>query len=1011
MKPYGNLEKILQRTIDILNSGESDIPEIKVKDLYGNTDKLIYNLCQLIIEGGGGGEVKIVSLLSITTEPSAPFEAGSKYFNNTNSKIYTSIEADSWEGAIIEDPKIGVIYSYDSKYYYWDGIQLESISYIIDYNRLVNKPKINGIDLINNKTAIDLNIIYGVDYIASSVDLLPQVMDSDKALVIYNKIGTFYKTDNNHNWVVDDSREHIIGQVVYCFNNNSDTTGFFVCYSEDYDPIIGNYYLYSGINIKEIANKKDIIPLLSITSEFIGEFPIGSKYYNNTNKKIYTSTLENSWNNAIIEDPEYNIFYIYNNKIYIWDGNNLVLSSNDNYNNLNNKPSINNIVLEGNKDVFELGIIKNVSYIIKGDIQNLPAVEPPQTALLINEDTGNSVFYKTRVGENTWVLDEEANNTRHIGQIVIGMEHNPNCVICYKYTNGLYFYDNKPNKIIPSQLDQNYLLTKLNFSNCYFFYSWINEEFEDIVYTRTIEDGVVDAYYHKINTDNVAENSFDIHYADNISISNNILQIGTKIYNKYDVDCYGYINTDFPININNKLIYSDVLLNNYYNSKTIDTMHNNLKTKIDDANRTIIINYPNTLPIAGNRELNTYYIVQLSSGGNVYRKYFIDKNDNAINLGTTDDLTNYYTKTETDNKFLDKQNFLNKLYPKGSIYITYENKNPETFLGGIWELVGGQDSLLNYYPAYAIITDTAGTTISETLPNITGQLQSNRLGNGDFTLKSGVFNDTVAIEQAGADYSVSTNTSRIDFKASNSSSIYQNNAHVNVNAIKLFFWQRTDDAEIQMQLEPVTKINDEIFEYQSITRETIYSLVSRKKFSDYEILNFSITATTATNNYSSMQISPSDFASGKSPLFFWAGGSVYANIIWVSDTQFRVSLESLSNVKFKIEGLKTIAATPKPFTKLFDGNFTGTSGASLKLNDSIENYEFIELYGRRNGYMSCVRVPVPYLISGGNSVINFNFDDTYTWSGIYFDSLSMDRSILRIWIINAQDVRYVYGYK
>lgn len=80
--------------------------------------------------GGAGGGVssKPVTLLSITTAPTAPFAKGSKYYNSTTKKIYTAVTADSWENAIEKDPQFLTIYIYDNngttEYYQWDGDNL-----------------------------------------------------------------------------------------------------------------------------------------------------------------------------------------------------------------------------------------------------------------------------------------------------------------------------------------------------------------------------------------------------------------------------------------------------------------------------------------------------------------------------------------------------------------------------------------------------------------------------------------------------------------------------------------------------------------------------------------------------------------------------------------------------------------------------------------------------------------------------------------------------------------------
>lgn len=80
----------------------------------------------------GEGHSEEVALLSITTEPSAPFAKGSKYFRNEdgvppelNKKIYTAVVDGTWTGATVTDPSYGTFYQYNGATYIWDGNSLE----------------------------------------------------------------------------------------------------------------------------------------------------------------------------------------------------------------------------------------------------------------------------------------------------------------------------------------------------------------------------------------------------------------------------------------------------------------------------------------------------------------------------------------------------------------------------------------------------------------------------------------------------------------------------------------------------------------------------------------------------------------------------------------------------------------------------------------------------------------------------------------------------------------------
>lgn len=65
------------------------------------------------------------------------------------------------------------------------------------------------------------------------------------------------------------------------------------------------------------------IALLSITTAPSGSFAVGSKYYNSTDKKIYTAITANTWTGATSADPVFNTIYTYNSEYYVWDGNSL----------------------------------------------------------------------------------------------------------------------------------------------------------------------------------------------------------------------------------------------------------------------------------------------------------------------------------------------------------------------------------------------------------------------------------------------------------------------------------------------------------------------------------------------------------------------------------------------------------------------------------------------------------------------------------------------------------------
>lgn len=50
-------------------------------------------------------------------------------------------------------------------------------------------------------------------------------------------------------------------------------------------------------------------------------------------------------------------------------------------------------------------------------------------------------------------------------------------------------------------------------------------------------------------------------------------------------------------------------------------------------------------------------------------------------------------------KFYNPGVMLNKFFPKNSVVITYENKNPSTYIGGTWQLIGQGRALMGYDPS------------------------------------------------------------------------------------------------------------------------------------------------------------------------------------------------------------------------------------------------------------------------------------------------------------------------
>lgn len=128
-------------------------------------------------EGGGGGKVKEVALLSITIAPTGEFAKGSKYYNLTDKKIYTAVVADSWDGATVDDPQFGTYYLYNNTTYVWDGNSLEES----DLENFVKKT-----DIVNNLETADATKVLSAEQ--------GQILDEKKQDKTDNNLETENKT-------------------------------------------------------------------------------------------------------------------------------------------------------------------------------------------------------------------------------------------------------------------------------------------------------------------------------------------------------------------------------------------------------------------------------------------------------------------------------------------------------------------------------------------------------------------------------------------------------------------------------------------------------------------------------------------------------------------------------------------------------------------------------------------------------------------------------------------------
>lgn len=275
------------------------------------------------------------------------------------------------------------------------------------------------------------------------------------------------------------------------------------------------------------------------------------------------------------------------------------------------------------------------------------------------------------------------------------------------------------------------------------------------------------------------------------------------------------------ITINDQNIISAIVdLTDYYNKAEV----NQLISDLDSISMRVVA----TLPTTG--VSNIIYLVQ-RTGETVYDQWVYSEGQ-WYHIGDTNiDLSEYYTKLEADAKFqeiLSEGNNIDpvtdstelssvdlsnkvvdkvavsdlwdymwkKIYPVGSIYTTVTNDDPATLFGGTWEIVGNGRVLWGVGSS-----DTAGTTLSEQLPNIKGTWRKNSsasagnqvtdIGSGNFTGSGAITKTTSSQYNAVNDGNPSTYVDGFTFDAHNSSSVYTDNGIVRPNAYTVKWWRRT----------------------------------------------------------------------------------------------------------------------------------------------------------------------------------------------------------------------------
>lgn len=135
-----------------------------------------------------------------------------------------------------------------------------------------------------------------------------------------------------------------------------------------------------------------------------------------------------------------------------------------------------------------------------------------------------------------------------------------------------------------------------------------------------------------------------------------------------------------------------------------------------------------------------------------------------------------------------KAGILDAIYPINSILLRiYDGTNPGNLIGGTWELLN-KDSTA-YYLCTAF--DTSGFDDYQSLPNITGWGGSAQANEGPWSRTwSGALSFERGGPQDGNSGSSRFDCGRIKFDASDSNSIYKDNADVRPRALFVYVWRR-----------------------------------------------------------------------------------------------------------------------------------------------------------------------------------------------------------------------------
>lgn len=139
-----------------------------------------------------------------------------------------------------------------------------------------------------------------------------------------------------------------------------------------------------------------------------------------------------------------------------------------------------------------------------------------------------------------------------------------------------------------------------------------------------------------------------------------------------------------------------------------------------------------------------------------------------------------------------KQQIIDMVYPVGSIYMSFENRNPETLFGGTWEKIEGK-FLLGADSAHEVKNTGTGILSLENIPQIKGTIGTGAGDYGTFRYASNAFSFNTESQAKYAYDRSNTTTTTNTYKQVNFSIGSANPSPIYPPYIAVYMWRRIED--------------------------------------------------------------------------------------------------------------------------------------------------------------------------------------------------------------------------